>query len=449
MVDVRHRSMRVVMLPWLAHGHIFPFLELAKKLTHRNFHIYICSTPVLVNSIKPKLSHHPNNYSNSIEAVELHLPSIPELPPHHHTTKGLPPHLMPTLMKALDMTDTRANFSNIVESVKPDLIIHDFLPSWVTEVASSLNIPTIAFLTSGATVFSFGFHHSQKKDEEYPFPEIYTDSLKKKIMKMAETSYATNNGKGLQFYERSCKIVLMKSFRELEGKYMDYLSASFGKKVVPVGPLVQEPVHDDNEGIDIINWLNKKEKSSTVYVSFGSECYPSKEDMEEIAHGLELSNVNFIWVVRFPEGDKMKLDEALPDGYLGRIGDRGIVVENWAPQLKILDHSSIGGFVSHCGWGSLMESIKFGIPVIAIPMQHDQPWNARLAEVSDVGVEVKRDDSDRLCRENVAKVIKQVVVEKYGEDIRRKTKEMKYNIIRKVEEEIDEVVKEILQVVEM
>ena len=183
-------------------------------------------------------------------------------------------------------------------------------------------------------MFSFGIHLSKKKDEEFPFPEIYTDSLKKRFKKMAETSYArNNNGKGFQFYERSCKIVLMKSFRELEGKYIDYLSA-FGKKIVPVGPLVQEPVHDDNEGMDIINWLNTKEKSSTVYVSFGSECYPSKEDVEEIAHGLELSNVNFIWVVRFPEGDKMTLDEALPDGYLGRTRERGVVIENWAPQIR-------------------------------------------------------------------------------------------------------------------
>ncbi|KAF3434407.1 hypothetical protein FNV43_RR25510 [Rhamnella rubrinervis] len=449
MVDAKHRSVRVVMLPWLAHGHIFPFLELAKKLTHRNFHIYICSTPVLVNSIKPKLSHHPNNYSNSIEAVELHLPSIPELPPHYHSTKGLPPHLLPTLMKAFNMSDTRANFSEIVESVKPDLIIHDFLPSWVTEVASSLNIPSIVFFTTGATLLSFGMHVSKKKDEEFPFPEIYNDSLKKRYMKFVENSYARNNGNGFQCYERSCDIVLIKSFRELEGKYMDYLSASFGKKIVPVGPLVQEPVHDDNEGMDIINWLNTKEKSSTVYVSFGSECYPSKKDMEEIAHGLELSNMNFIWVVRFPEGDKMKLDEALPDGYLGRIRDRGIVVENWAPQIKILDHSSTGGFVSHCGWGSLMESIRFGVPIIAIPMQFDQPWNARLAEVSGVGVEVKRDNSGKLCRENVAKAIKELVVEENGEDIRRKSKETKDNITRKVEEEFNEVVKEMLQVIEL
>jgi cyanidin-3-O-glucoside 2''-O-glucuronosyltransferase len=185
-------------------------------------------------------------------------------------------------------------------------------------------------------------------------------------------------------------------------------------------------------------------------VSFGSECYLSKEVMEEIAHGLELSNVNFIWVVRFPEGEKMKLEEALPDGFLDRVRGRGMVVENWAPQIKILKHSGIGGFVSHCGWGSVMESLKFGVPIIAIPIQLDQPWNARVVVSSGVGLEVERDVNNwKFERENVAKVIKQVVVEKIGEAVRRKAKEMSDNIKRKPEEEMDEVEKEILKVIGM
>ncbi|KAF3437952.1 hypothetical protein FNV43_RR20708 [Rhamnella rubrinervis] len=450
MADAK-RSIRVLMLPWLAHGHVSPFLELAKKLSHRNFHIYFCSTPVLINSIKPKLSHHhhdhdhQNSYSNSIEPVELHLPFIPELPPHYHTTKGLPPHLGPTLRKAFNMTGTRANFSNIVETVKPDLIIYDIISSWLPELASSMNIPNIAFFVCGAPDFSFRVYFSKKKgDEEFPFPEICSDALKKIDQASPYITQAVR-----LFYERSSKIVLVKSFQELDGKYIDLLS-SFGQKVVPVGPLVPEPVPvSDSEGSDhIINWLNKKEISSTVYVSFGSECYPCKEDMEEIAYGLEVSNVNFIWVVRSPEGVKMNLEEAgIDDGYLGRIKDRGMIVENWAPQTKILEHSSIGGFVSHCGWGSVMESIASGVPIIAVPVQYDQPVTARFAEASGVGMEVKRDNNGRLCRENLSKVIREVVLDKNGDDIRRKSKEMSHIISRKADEDIDVVVQELLQVI--
>ena len=133
MEETRQKS--VLMLPWLAHGHITPFLELAKKLTLRNFHIYFSSSPVNLNSIKKKLSQHPNNSNSSsttsIQLVELHLPSLPNLPPHRHTTKGLSQLLTPTLIKALDMT--RPNLSNIIETLKPDLIIYDVFPLWVPD----------------------------------------------------------------------------------------------------------------------------------------------------------------------------------------------------------------------------------------------------------------------------------------------------------------------------
>ncbi|CAL5363378.1 unnamed protein product [Camellia sinensis] len=116
-----------------------------------------------------------------------------------------------------------------------------------------------------------------------------------------------------------CKIVLYNTFRELEGKYIDYLSDIGGKKVVPVGPLVKEIIDDEIEHSEIIQWLDNKDEPSTLFVSFGSEYFMSKEEIEEIAHGLELSKVNFIWVVRFPVGEKVKLEEALPKGFIERV----------------------------------------------------------------------------------------------------------------------------------
>lgn len=78
------------MFPWLAHGHVSPFLELAKNLCNQNFHIYFCSTPINLDSIKQTLNQDSNN--PPIELIELHLPSLPSLPPHYHTTKNIPPH---------------------------------------------------------------------------------------------------------------------------------------------------------------------------------------------------------------------------------------------------------------------------------------------------------------------------------------------------------------------
>ena len=254
--------------------------------------------------------------------------------------------------------------------------------------------------------------------------------------------YINDKKRILQSFARSSNIVLIKNFRELEGKYIDLLSSLIEKKVVLVGPLVEDLVCED-EKAKTIDWLDKKKGYSTVFVSFGSEYFLSKEEMEERAHGLELRKVDFIWVVMFPVGEKIKLKEALLEGFLERVGERGIVVEDWAPQAKILRHSSIGGSVSHCGWSSVIESIKFGVPIIAIPMQLDQPLNARVVEEVGVGMEVKRDRDGKLERVEVATVIREVVMGNIGESIRRRAREMSDSLRKKGKEEIEVVVDEL------
>ena len=113
-------------------------------------------------------------------------------------------------------------------------------------------------------------------------------------------------------------MILFNTFRELEGKYIDYLSTLVEKKIVPVGPLVQDTNIVEHNDSQIMQWLGTKDEFSTVFVSFGSEYFLSKEEMEEMAHGLELSKLNFIWVVRFPFVEKIELEEALPKGFLDR-----------------------------------------------------------------------------------------------------------------------------------
>ncbi|KAL4599654.1 hypothetical protein ACB092_11G141800 [Castanea dentata] len=342
-MDATQRRLSLLMLLWLAHGHISPFLELSKKLSHIFFQIWLSTI---------------------------------------------------------------------------------FLQPWAPSIAYTHNISVVNFITTGVAMTCFALHAMKNPGEDFPFPKLHLHDYMK-------VSFA-----------RSSNIVLIKTFRELGGKYIDLLSSLIERKVVPVGPLVEDPVHED-EKAKTIDWLDKKKGSSTVFVSLGSEYFLSKEEMEEIAHGLELSKVDIKWVVRFPLGEKFKLEEALPEGFLERVGERGIVVEDWAPQAKILRHSSIGGFVSHCGWSSVIESIKFGVPIIAIPMQLDQPLNARVVEEVDVGMEVKRDRDGKLERIEVATVIREVVMGIIGESIRRRAREMSDSLRKKGEEEIEVVVDEL------
>ncbi|KZV19429.1 crocetin glucoside glucosyltransferase-like [Dorcoceras hygrometricum] len=183
----------------------------------------------------------------------------------------------------------------------------------------------------------------------------------------------------------------------------------------------------------------------SFFVSFGSEYFLKKDDMNELAHGLELSKVNFIWVVRFPLGEKIELQEALPKGFFEKVRGRGLVVEGWAPQTKILGHKNIGGFVSHCGCSSIIEGMHFGVPIIAMPMHLDQPINARLVEDLGIGMEVVRDKFGRLQQETVAEVIHKVVVDRAGEPIRKTVRDLSQNMRKAEDTEVDEVVLEFVK----
>ncbi|KAF5931068.1 hypothetical protein HYC85_031941 [Camellia sinensis] len=444
-MDSKQQS--VLMLPWLAHGHLSPFIELAKKLSQRNFNVYLCSTPINLKPFRGSISL--NLSASPIQFIDIHLPPSPLLPPHYHTTKDLPPHLLPALNTAFD--NAKPAFLTILKTLKPDIVIYDFLQPWVPIAAHEENTEAVVFVTGGAASYSVLTHCTNDANKDYPFQELnISEDLRDKVIRYL---YETTNGvinkeRFLGCIERSSSFVLIKTSNVIEAKYVDYLCGLVGKEVVPVGPLIQIPTKNDDDEV-IMEWLDEKEVSSVVFVSFGSECFLSKQQIEEIAHGLELSKVSFIWVVRFHGAEKTRvLHEVLPKGFLERIEDKGLVIEGWAPQAKILSHPSIGGFVSHCGWGSTLEGVMFGVPIIAMPMRLDQPFNAKLVVEIGVGKEVKKEnENERFKREEVARVIKQVVDQEDGKEVRRKVKELSERMREKSEEEIDLVIEKLVQLV--
>ncbi|OWM87641.1 UDP-glucosyltransferase 29-like [Punica granatum] len=464
----RNGMMSILMLPWLAHGHISPFLELSKRLSDRNITIYFCSTPVNLSPIKRRLAR--TKYSSRIHLVELHLPHLPDLPPHLHTTKHLPPCLMPTLKTAFDLS--APGFSITLGLLHPDLVVYDFLQPWAPVVALSQGIPVVEFFCTGAAMSAFSIWFLMNLGVESPFPELHLQDheLPGFVQLFERTANGIKDGdRWKRCTGRSVGVVLIKSFQEIETKYIDYLTIQMGKKFVPVGPLVEEDhqhdQEDDGKRVEMTEWLDSKGKNSTVFVSFGSEYFLSRREITEIAHGLEQSRVNFIWVIRFHGGgregdlqrtgplmDSLQLQDALPEGFLGRVRDRGCVIEGWAPQAEILRHPSTGRFLSHCGWSSVMEAMRFGVPIIAMPMHLDQPINARLVgEGVGVGLEVKRDEEGRFRREDVAGAVRSVMVERAGERVRKRAMELRdvMELRRergKEDEEIDGAVEELLHV---
>ena len=141
-----------------------------------------------------------------------------------------------------------------------------------------------------------------------------------------------------------------------------------------------------------LNWLNSKQNDSVLYVSFGSLIRLPHAQLVEIAHGLESSGHDFIWVIRkrCGDGDEDGGDNFLQD-FEQRMNERkkGYIVWNWVPQLLILNHPAIGGIVTHCGWNSVLESLSAGLPMVTWPVFADQFYNEKLVvDVLKIGVPV-------------------------------------------------------------
>lgn len=160
---------------------------------------------------------------------------------------------------------------------------------------------------------------------------------------------------------------------------------------------------------DCTFWLDSKPPGSVLYISFGSFVHASRHVIEEVARGLALSGVNFLWVIRegilggAADGDA----EVLPRGFRDEVRDRGLIV-GWCDQVKVLSHPAVGGFWTHNGWNSTVESAWCGVPMVCLPFAFDQPCNRKLV-VDDWGIGVNLGDGGSLDGGHVAATIKEVM----------------------------------------
>lgn len=189
----------------------------------------------------------------------------------------------------------------------------------------------------------------------------------------------------------------------------------------PIGLLLPEKPQG-RQTDEIFRGLNVQKPNSVVFVGFGSECKLSKEQTHEIAYGVELSGLPFLWALRKPHWAFNELD-ALPCGFQERTRGRGMVCFGWAPQLEILGHSSIGGSLFHAGWGSIIETLEFGHSLVVLPFVIDQPLNARLLVDKGLGVEIERSEDGSFSRDDIAKALRLAMVSAEGEKLRIRTRE--------------------------
>ncbi|KAL9668652.1 hypothetical protein QQ045_006190 [Rhodiola kirilowii] len=179
----------------------------------------------------------------------------------------------------------------------------------------------------------------------------------------------------ISFHER-----MMSSLRncnaELEGHYLDYVEKQAGKAAIPCGPAFPIPPSETLVG-KLATWLEKFEPGSVIYCSFGSECVLSLHQFQELVLGLELTGFPFLIALR-PPADSDSIDSALPYGFKQRTNNIAMVTGDWVQQKHILNHSSTGCFVTHCGSGSLAEGLVSKCQLVLLPYGGDQYLNARV-----------------------------------------------------------------------
>jgi len=436
--DGSGRQLHVMMFPWLAHGHLSPFVELSTRLAQLAINVSFVSTPLNISKLKSFFDHH-HNSPGKVQPVELRLPPVEGLPAGIESTQDLPIHLTPLFDKAVDGLEEP--LEQLLHQICPDCILFDFVQWWVPRAAAKMGIPTIFFATFGAAFTGYGLSPAWRCDGgeisaealTKPPPDYPSSVVSWKLheaqsvlgcYRVQEPSDISYHERGLRCFE-GCRAITVKTCNEIEGKFIEYLQSVTGKPVIPLGPLLPDlsSAVNSQEDWGRIKWLETHAVASVVYVSFDSQIFMSDDQIREVALGLEASGLPFLWALRCP--DENQLGVWLPQGFQERIGKRGLVVRDWVPQKEILSHASTGGFLSHCGWGSLMEAMSSGVPLVTLPMHLDQCLNSRLVvRELEIGLEVTKRSDGSLDRDEICKAVRALMVEDEGRDVRRKAREM-------------------------
>ncbi|XP_072959062.1 UDP-glycosyltransferase 91C1-like [Typha angustifolia] len=417
MEEEKSDRLHIVVIPWVGFTHVSPFFELSKRMAQLGHHISFIST-------KPNIERLASAHSSATPSPS---PSIQLVP-----------------LPGEDLDSLQEPFVDFLRnsSPPPDWILFEFFANWATSIAPRLGIRCALVSPYGAAANGFIWPTMLLNSK----PEIgavtapldwapFTTTVAfrtHEARQILDLIFGTD-ASGLMGNYRvrlavtQCDVVALRSCGELEPEWLQLLPQLYHKPVVPLGHF---PPTDSGSSLtedweEAFAWLDEQQLGSVVYVAFGSELDLSQDQVDQLAHGLEQANLPFLWAFRSSKGEK---PNTLPHGFEGRIrgGGFGFVRTGWAPQVRILGHPSVGGFLTHCGWNSLVEALQFGLGLVMLPLAYDQGLNARLMADKGIGLEIPRNDEDGyFSGADVAKTLRSVMVEPRGKELRDRAKELK------------------------
>lgn len=452
-------------------GNLVPVVEFARLLTNRDRRfsatvliITIPERPIVNSYILTRgtaLSVHDNDDVNF-----LHLPTVDPLSPDEYQSslgylctliEKHKPHVKHAIA---NLMATESGSDNAVSVRVAGLFVDMFCTSMI-DVANELGIPSYLYFASPASFLGFLLYFPTldtqlatefvDSDTEFIVPkdssitELKIPSFANPLpplvlpttaLKRKQDGYMWYLYHGRRYLET--KGMIVNTFQELEPYAIDSLRVTEMPPVYPIGPVLDlhglAQWHPDRASQEkIMRWLDDQPPSSVVFLCFGSMGSLSEAQLREIAVGLERTGFRFLWSIREPSkgtiylpGEYTNLEEILPEGFFHRTAKIGLVC-GWVPQVTILAHQAVGGFVSHCGWNSVLESLWFSVPMATWPVYAEQQMNAfQLVKEFGLAVEIRldfREGSDVVLAEELEKGLQQLMD---GDDeVRRKVKQMK------------------------
>ncbi|KAK2454327.1 zeatin O-glucosyltransferase [Trifolium repens] len=427
----------VVVVPFPAQGHLNQLLHLSCLILSHNIPVHYVGTSTHNRQATIRVQGWDPNSISNIHFHNFKVPPYVSPPPTPNSETKFPSHLVPSFEASTHLRQPVAELMQSLSSIfKRVIVIHDGLMASVVQDARNIaNVENYSFISVCAFTWFFSLRDRVGKIPIESSHIIDVPSLEG----CTETQFSDFITAQVKLYEFSDGTIYNTS-RAIESPYLELIEKTTCCKkhwaIGPFNPLTIEK-KDSKGRHSCIEWLDKQEPKSVIYVSFGSTTTLTEEEIEQLAIGLEQSKNKFIWVLRDADkGDIFDGNEVkryvLPKGFHERVESMGLVVRDWAPQLEILSHPSTGGFISHCGWNSTLESISMGVPIAAWPMHSDQPRNSVLiTQVFKVGLVVKdwakRDEL--IAASDIENAVRTLMETKEGDEMRERAMDLK-NAIR-------------------
>ncbi|KAK8595793.1 hypothetical protein V6N13_000483 [Hibiscus sabdariffa] len=423
----KNASKHIAVLAFPFGTHAAPLLNLILQLSH--------ACPDTVFSFLSTQQSNSSTFPMKLDKVKPF--NVWDGLPEGYRFGGNPHEPVGYFLKAVPGNFTKVLDKVVAESGKRiDCLVTDAFYAFGADIADELNVPWVALWTAGPRALfvhvdtelirqHVGINGPQDKPLDF-LPDFSG-------IRVADLPGGITSGdfdapvpallhKMGQALPRATAIAA-NSYEDLDNTVVNILKQRF-RMYLNVGPfnLVSSSTADDSHGC--LDWLSKQEPASVVYISFGSVITPPPHELHALCEALEESEYPFLWSFR---GDPEK---QLPSGFLERTRPKGKIVP-WAPQQKILEHSSVRAFVSHGGWNSVLESIVGGVPMIFRPFFGDQGLNTRTVEaVWGFGLGL---EGGTLTKEGAMKALKLTLCSEQGKKMRDRIgiqKELAYNAVK-------------------